>query len=105
MFVVTLSVDGQEIFSEINPSPARLKGMKIFMSYEWNTAASGKIDHFMLTTPSCESKAPPGWHKKEVEWNSFIFAKKFDEKTKAEAKKFCRDKGEAADVFTSGVFF
>ena len=46
-------------------------------------------------TPSCESRAPPGWNKTEVKWNTFIYYKKFDEKTKADAKNFCRDKGEA----------
>ena len=93
--VLTFAIDGQEIFSKTNPSPESLKRMKIFFSYEWNTAASGKVEHFMLTSPSCESKAPTGWDKKEVNWNTFIYYKKFDEKTKADAKNFCRDKGEA----------
>ena len=69
--------------------------MKIFISHDWYTAASGKVENLMLTTPSCESKAPPGWDKKEVDWNTFIYYKTFNETTKADAKKFCRDKGEA----------
>ena len=70
--------------------------MKIFISTsEWITAASGNVEHFMLTTPSCESKAPSGWDKTEVKWNTFIYYKKFNEKTKTDAKEFCSREGQA----------
>ena len=95
-YFVTYSVDGQEILREQNPTPKKSTGMKIFISHGWHTAASGKVENFMLTTPSCESKAPPGWDKKEVDWNTFIYYKKFNEKTKADAKNFCRTFGKGS---------
>ena len=68
--------------------------MKIFMSKDWYTSALGKVEHFMLTTPSCESKAPKDWDKMEVNWNTFIYYKKFDDqKTRNDAKDFCRTQG------------
>ena len=92
---ISFSIDGEKIFSTKNPSPEKLKGVKIFVSHDWYAAASGKVEHFMLTTPSCESKAPPDWDRKEVERNTFIYYKKFDAKTNAEAKAFCQNEGQA----------
>lgn len=94
-YVATFTIDGEEIFSGKNPSPENFEGMKIFFSYEWNTAASGKVENFMLTTPSCESKAPKDWDKKEVKWNTFIYYKKFNKKTKEVAKNFCKEQGQS----------
>ena len=92
---VSFSIDGEKIFSKKNPSPEKLEGATIFISHDWYTAASGKVENFMLTTPSCESRAPPGWNKTEVKWNTFIYYKKFDEKTKAVARDFCREQGQS----------
>ena len=64
------------------------------MSKDWYTSAVGEVEHFMLTTPSCESKAPKDWKKMESNWNTFIYYKKFeDQKTKNDAKDFCHSQG------------
>ena len=93
-YFTTFSIDGEILYHQKNPSPNFLYRMKIFMSKDWYTSALGEVEHFMLTTPSCESKAPEDWDKMEVNWNTFIYYKKFDDqKTRNDAKDFCRTQG------------
>ena len=94
-YFLSFSIDGEKIFSDRNPSPEMFEGMQFFISHDWYDAASGSVENFMLTTPSCESKAPTDWDKKEVEWNTFIYYKTFDAKTKAEAEEFCKEQGQS----------
>ena len=109
----TLHLIGRErTLIGINLKP-RLSNMKIFMSKNSGAhtyiSASGLVENFMLTTPSCESKAPKDWDKlglfqilfrkkikiesrkyfmisrknlkpsNEFEWNTFIYYKKYDD--------------------------
>ena len=62
--------------------------------------AHGTIENIMLTTPSCESRAPISkednkkYDMKEFNYNTYIFYKSYGKKTRVEAKQICESEGQ-----------
>ena len=62
--------------------------------------AHGTIENIMLTTPSCESRAPfskkdnKKYDMKEFNYNTYIYYKSYGKKTRVEAKQICESEGQ-----------
>ena len=95
--MLRLSLNDQYVFNEVNTKAKEFTEMKILVPSD---VPIGTIQNVMLTTPSCESRAPISkedsqkYDMKEFNYNTYIFYKSYGKKTRVEAKQICEREGQ-----------
>ena len=88
-------MDNEYFLYKENQKPKEWKKVNLEISHELDAekAAHGTIENFMMTTPRCESRAPPDYDMKEFDWNTYIFYKVYGKATRTAAQQICENEG------------